>query len=169
MKPTPEFLKARNDKRLRSIAIVNRVEYKEVYKNSAIVREPERIQCLRLHFEIPIPYSDRYENTFLDVPIDIIYEDYTKSQHGLKVKDEPKLDIFFYLYAYPYARDHVTTFLKAIKKDVEFGFMIRINNNTDKLNDMGWCSHELYGHIGENCYLLSKYTGDQDINSPIKW
>lgn len=164
MKPTEELIKLRSDKRITSVCVVDRWE------------AVERKKALRIFLDVTLPFTGEVKPIFIDAPIDIVFEDYTKMVDGMKVKDLDSFNMFWHEFVYPRAGHQWLTFLKRIRKDKDFHFKVRINNNWERLEEIGWSHHQLFGIIprtdavgDDEIYLLQDFCGPQNTASPVRW
>jgi hypothetical protein len=156
MKPTEDLLKMKGNKNITTIAIINRIEGRE------------RVKCIRFFLNFTLP-SGQIVSDYISFPIDMTFEDFT---NGDKPKDSDKLNIFFCQTIYHFNDCHFKTFLSKLKKDVDFHFKVRINNNQDNFEAINFVRHELFGVINVNTnkddiFYLQCYVGENNSASPV--
>lgn len=147
MKVTEQFLKAKNSKELNAFLVI---------------REPQGDEYIRLCFDVKNKITGNSEMIFVETP--------TRININICTGNTEPNRIAFHERSYHNGRtEHVRTFLKDIKKDSEVRFTVLVSNLSDWLRDANLTSHSLYGHIGEKNYLLSVYTGPDNLASPVKF
>lgn len=159
MKVNELFLKAKKDKRLHAMLVIDR---HEVDENDST--KQGRIKIIRLCLDIKSPYDQTSHTSFVETDTEIRYEDYSGKS---LIKENPKYKTVFHMSIYGRTH-HILTFLKAIKKDSEVSFKVVAYNSCESWNEVGFVHHSLYGIINDNYYLLDEYTGKNNTASPIQ-
>jgi len=141
MKTNEVFLKAKKDRNLRNMLIIDRID--EVTNS--------RRQLIRLCVDLKKKYSSDLipETEFIECDTEIRYENYSYMDNG--VKRENFNTCFFTDCAY---YPHVHTFLNDIKKDSDISFKIVAFNNNDNFRNANFVHHTLYGIIDNKRYYL---------------
>jgi len=142
MKVTAEFLKAKKDKNL----------------NSMLIMQNSGRSYIRLCIDEKSKYSERTETIFIETDTKISIDSYRQSFEISK--------ICFHISQYNYSP--IKTFLDAIKKDSEVSFKIIAFNGSNLLNEVNFVSHKLYGVIDSKIFLLDIFTGLNNLASPIQ-
>jgi hypothetical protein len=62
---------------------------------------------------------------------------------------------------------HIVTFLKKIENTSDIKFRILAFNSSQYVREKNFVSHELFGIIDKEYYLLSSYTGPDNSASPV--
>ena len=143
MKVTEEFLKAKKDKNL----------------NSMLIMQNSRRSYIRLCIDEKSKYSERTETIFIETDTKISIDNYNRQ--GFEISK-----ICFHISHYNYSP--IKTFLDAIKKDSEVSFKIIAFNGSNLLNEVNFTSHKLYGIIDNKIFLLDIFTGLNNLASPIQ-
>ena len=141
MKVTEQFLKAKKDKGL----------------NSMLVMQLNGYCFIRLCIDEKNKYSDNKKTIFIETETKISIDKYRNDYNVNKV--------CFHMSNYNYSP--IKTFLDSIKKDSEVSFKIIAFNSTNLLDELNLVSHKLYGIIDTKIYLLDIYTGKDNLASPI--
>jgi len=157
MKVHDLFLKAKKDKQLRSMLVIDRIE------KDAEGKEYRR-KYIRLCLDIKSPYDFMSHTSFVETDTEIRYEDY--SGHSL-INQSPHYKTSFHMSIYGHS-NHISTFLNAIKKDSEVSFKIVAFNSCESWEKVNFVHHSLYGIINDRFYLLQEYTGQDNTASPIQ-
>jgi hypothetical protein len=142
MKVSAEFLKAKKDKNL----------------NSMLVMQNNGSPFIRLCINEKSKYSERSETAFVETDTQISIDNYNK--HFTVGK------ICFHIPHYNYSP--VKTFLDSIKKDSEVSFKIIAFNASNLLDEVNFVSHKLYGIIDNKIFLLDIFTGLNNLAAPIQ-
>ena len=142
MKTSPEFLKAKKDKNL----------------NSMLIMQNNGRSFIRLCIDEKSKYSERSDTVFIETDTTISID---KHKQDFDVSK-----ICFHIPHYNYSP--VKTFLDAIKKDSEVSFKIIAFNGSNLLNEVNFVSHKLYGIIDNKIFLLDIFTGLNNLASPIQ-
>lgn len=158
MKVNELFLKAKKDKRIRAMLVVDRIEKDEEGKNES------RKKYIRLCLDIKSPYDFTSHMSFVETDTEVRYEDY--SGHSL-IRQSPNYSTVFHTSMYGHD-NHIFTFLSHIKKDSEVSFKVVAFNSCESWKNVGFVHHSLYGIINDKYYLLEEYTGQNNIASPIQ-
>jgi hypothetical protein len=143
MKVTEEFLKAKKDKNL----------------NSMLIMQNSRRSYIRLCIDEKSKYSERTETIFIETDTKISIDNYNRQ--GFEISK-----ICFHISHYNYSP--IKTFLDAIKKDSEVSFKIIAFNGSNLLNEVNFTSHKLYGIIDNKIFLIDIFTGLNNLASPIQ-
>lgn len=159
MKVNELFLRAKKDKHLRSMLVIDRIE-----KNDENIEE--RKKYIRLCIDIRSKYKTVIspETEFVETPTEIRYEDYSGQSI---IKNSKSLSAVFHMSIY--LDSHILTFLKSIRKDSDVSFKIVAFNSCESWNTANFVHHSLYGIINDNYYLLQEYTGFDNLASPIHY
>lgn len=157
MKVNELFLKARKDKQLRAMLVVDRIEKDDDGKES-------RRKYIRLCLDIKSPYDFTSHMSFVETDTEIRYEDYSGQS---LIKQSPNYNTAFHMSIYGHS-NHVSTFLNSIKKDSEVSFKIVAFNSCEAWKNVNFVHHSLYGIINDRIYLLEEYTGQNNLASPIQ-
>lgn len=142
MKVSPEFLKAKKDKNLRTMLIMRNSEH----------------SYIRLCIDEKSKYSERSEIVLIETDTKISVDNC-----------KPSFivgNICFHIPHYNYSP--VKTFLDSIKKDSEVSFKIIAFNGSNLLNEVNFVSHKLYGVVDSKIFLLDIFTGLNNLSSPIQ-
>lgn len=145
MQVTAEFLKAKSDKNLRALVVHN-----HQFKPS-----------IRLVIDEKSKYSTESNTVFIESETAIRVESY---KQGI---DKSTFKIVFGESVY--MESHIKTFLKDIKKNSSVTFKVVAFNSSENLNAVNFVKHTLYGYIDNKMYLLSDYTGPQNLASPVTY
>lgn len=164
MKTNEMFLKAKNDKNLTAMLIIDRYEYTD-----NTLSEQIRKKYIRLCLDMKNKYTDQSEMVFVESNTDIYYEDYSGKSIIKYAEDNKTLKTCFHCSVYKYHANHINTFLKAIKKDSEVKFKVITFNNSEWNKDNNSNCHQLYGIVNDNFYLLDVYNGSQNLASPVQY
>jgi hypothetical protein len=155
MKTNDLFLKAKNDKNLSSMLVSDYVDHNNIRK-----------QTIQLSIPIKKKYgNDHFDDEYIYTDTDITYEDYSTGHKISQAKENGRLkfsDLVWY-------RPHLFTFLKAIKKDSDVRFKVIAFNSCENWLKVDFVSHQLYGIIDDNYYLLDTYVGYDNSASPISY
>ncbi len=158
MKVNDLFLKAKKDKRITSMLVIDRIE-----NDKDLVNE-SRKKYIRLCLDIKSPYDLTSHTSFVETDTEIRYKDYSGQS---AIKESPNYKTVFHMSTYG-SDNHIFTFLSHIKKDSDVSFEIVAFNSCNLWNNVGFVHHSLYGIINDKYYLLQEYTGYNDIASPIQ-
>lgn len=157
MKVNELFLKAKKDRQLTAMLVVDRIEKDDEGKDS-------RKKYIRLCLDIKSPYDVTSHMSFVETDTEIRYEDY--SGRSL-IKQSPNYNAVFHNSIYGHS-NHISTFLNAIKKDSDVSFKIVAFNSNEAWKKVDFVHHSLYGVINDRYYLLNEYTGHNNLASPIQ-
>lgn len=139
------FFKAARDKNLSAFLVIQR-------GGESIIR-----LCLNVRSK----YTGQDHVEFVETPAEIRI---TNFKHASKINEICFHETIYYTYA-----NHVGTFLKSIKPSSDVKFMVIANNGSTNTEAIDWTNHKLYALIDDkHTYLLSSYTGPNNIISPIK-
>lgn len=157
MKVSELFLKAKKDKALSAMLVMDRFQMNEEGST-------ERRKFIRLCLDIKNPYDTMSHTSFVETDTEIRYEDYSGKS---LIKEHTDYSTIFHERIYGNT-NHILTFLKSIKKDSEVSFKVVAYNSCESWEKAGFVHHSLYGIVNDNYYLLSEYTGYDNIASPIQ-
>lgn len=151
MKTSEQFLKAKKDKSLRALLVIQR----------------EGKTNIRLCIDGKIPYTDKVEQVFVETETEISIENYSSYENEERRKRAVN-SICFHESFYS-GFNHIGTFLDAIKKDSDVRFKAVVFNGSNDIREVGFVRHSLYGIIDNNkSFLLSSYCGKDNSASPIQ-
>lgn len=150
------FFKARKDKDLSAFLVIRRIE-----KDT----DTEPRTYIRLCIDQRSKYTDDRNSIFIeaDTMIDLVNFS-TRSAHGAQ---HPINTVCFYESVYGY-ENHIRTFLCTIQKESDVSFKVLAFNNSDFDRNNNLVSHQLYGIIDNEHYLLSHYKGLDNLASPLR-
>jgi hypothetical protein len=144
------FKKARKSKRLNSVLTIHS-------KNESFIR-----LCIDEKSE----FKQSYELVFLEIPCKFVYNSFSSD---LKLREIENLErICFYESNYG-ERNHITTILNSIKENSEISIHVTAFNNCSSDLENGIVRHEAYIKVDKNMFLFSKYVGQNNLASPIKF
>jgi hypothetical protein len=153
MQVSEQFLKAKRDKNARALVVVKRKDRLFMY----------------LCFELTDKYTDAITHQFIETDTTFRITNYSTGIPDT-VEREGKTD--FICFHLPITGidgpNHVRTFLNAIKKDSDVYFRIVAYNGCDYYKELGLVSHQLYGIVDNNRYLLDNYVGKDGHMSPVR-
>lgn len=154
MKTTQEFLKAKKDKDLNSMLVIQR----------------NGETFIRLCIEERSKYDrNKKETVFVETPTEIVIENYSGYNEGETRKKREVNVICFHVSTYRYSYDIVSTFLASIKTDSEVKFKVVAFNGCETHKEANFVHHSLYGVIdGKKCFFLADYVGKDNTASPIQ-
>jgi hypothetical protein len=157
MKVSEQFLAAKKHKGLSGFLVISRLG------------ENENKPFIRLCLDVEIPFKGSTEMVFVETETEIKIENYSGGSYSYQPRIEPTKIAFQESCGHYY--NHADTFLRAIKKDTDVKFRIVAFNGSIALSSHTepMTNHKLYGILNDkDAYLLSAYTGFQDINSPVR-
>ena len=157
MKVNELFLKARKDKQLRSMLVIDRIDKDDDGKEA-------RRKYIRLCLDIKSPYDFTSHMSFVETDTEIRYEDYSGQS---LIKQSPNYDAVFHNSIYGHS-NHISTFLNHINKDSDVSFKVVAFNSCEAWKKVDFVHHSLYGIINDRYYLLNEYTGQNNLASPIQ-
>jgi hypothetical protein len=157
MKVNELFLKAKKDKQLSAMLVIDRID-----KDSE--GQEKRIKIIRLCLDIKSPYDFTSHTSFVETDTEIRYEDYSGKS---LIRESPNYSTVFHTSIYGHS-NHISTFLNTIKKDSEVSFKVVAFNSCESWENVGFVHHSLYGIIDDKYYLLEEYTGQNNCASPIQ-
>jgi hypothetical protein len=157
MKVNELFLKARKDKQLRSMLVIDRIDKDDDGKEA-------RRKYIRLCLDIKSPYDFTSHMSFVETDTEIRYEDYSGQS---LIRQSPNYNTVFHNSIYGYS-NHISTFLNHINKDSDVSFKVVAFNSCEAWKKVDFVHHSLYGIINDRYYLLNEYTGQNNLASPIQ-
>ena len=154
MKTSQEFQKAKKDKDLNSMLVIQR----------------NGETFIRLCIDERSKYDrNKKETVFVETPTEVVIENYSYYTEGETRKKREVNTICFHLSAYKYSYDTLSTFLNAIKADSEVKFKVVAFNGCETHKEANFVHHSLYGVIdNKKCFFLSDYVGKDNTASPIQ-
>jgi len=142
MKVTELFLKAKKDKNLTSMLVIQR-----------------NLQTfIRLCINVKNKYNSNIESVFIETDTQINVDNY-KPMNEIN-------EICFHVSNYNY--NSIQVFLNAIKKESEVSFKVIAYNSCETWNECNLVSHSLYGLVDSKVYFLSQYVGKNNLASPVR-
>lgn len=142
MKVIETFFKAKKDKNLRAVLVIQR----------------DSKTFIRLCIDVKNKYTNSVESVFIETDTKISVENY---QPNKQVSE-----ICFHMSNYNY--NSIQVFLNAIKKDSEVSFKVIANNTCETWSECNLVSHSLYGIVDEKIFFLSQYVGKDNLASPVR-
>ena len=142
MKVTELFLKAKKDKGLKAMLVIQR--------NSQTF--------IRLCIDVRNKYTESVESIFIETDTQISVDNY---QPNKEINE-----ICFHMSNYNY--NSIQVFLNAIKKESEVSFKVIANNTCETWKECNLVSHSLYGIVDEKVFFLSQYVGKDNLASPVR-
>jgi hypothetical protein len=164
MKTSDFFLKAKTDKELTAMLIVDRFEFTDNTLTDQI-----RKKYIRLCLDVKNKYNNESEMIFVECDTDIYYEDYSGKYTIKNSENNNTLKTCFHCSIYKYHANHINTFLKAIKKESDVKFKVICFNNSQFYNDNDLVCHQLFGIIDDKFYFLDSYVGRSNLASPVQY
>ena len=153
MKTTEQFLKAKKDKNLNSLLLIQR----------------NGETFIRLCIDEKSKYSDKRETVFVETPTEVLIENYSGYDAGETRKKREVNTICFHVSTYSYSYDIVKTFLASIGKDSDVKFKVVAFNGCETHKEANFVHHSLLGVIDvKKCFFLSDYVGKDNTASPIQ-
>lgn len=150
---TEQFFKAKKDKHLNALVVAHRYNRTYMY---LCISEPKK-------------YEAGTEHIFIETDTKFTITNYSPCAPATGEYTGSTDYILFHLSTGSYdGIGHIQTFLNAIKKNSDVSFRIVAYNGSDYYNARNLVSHQLYGIIDGNRYLLENYVGDISINSPVR-
>lgn len=162
MKLTNEsFLKAKRDKQLNSMLVIQREENRPSFEGGRAV-----YTYIRLCLNVKIKFSDKRELVFVETPTEIKIENY--SGYGNSAEKKEIKNICFHCDVWNFSQpNHIQTFLNAITAKSDVSFRLVAYNGNDYYKETGQVAHQLYGIIDNKQYFLSYYVGKPNTAAPV--
>jgi hypothetical protein len=153
MQVSEQFLKAKRDKNLRDLIVAKRDNRTFMY----------------LCIDTPKKYTDDKVTQFIETDTTFNITNYSNVISGTGKYEGETNVICFHLNNISFnGISHVQTFLNAIKKDSDVSFRIVAYNGCEYYKESNLVSHQLYGIIDGNRYLLENFVGKDNSASPVR-
>lgn len=150
---TEQFFKAKKDKDINSLIVCLRDNRTYMY---LCIRQPQK-------------YDLGVDNIFVETDTKFKINNCSPliSKTG-EYSGKTDYIVFYLDYMALNGDSHVKTFLDTIKKDSDVSFYIVAYNGCDTYNALNLVSHQLYGLVNGNRYLLQDYVGKDNSASPVR-